>query len=243
MLMRRLDRYRNRLLATSLSSVLAWMLLAVFGASASHAVAQAVIEPASAPLTVASASASAVSSPGKAKNLSKNAIKPDWQDLTPLQQKSLRPLAEKWTTLGETQKRKWIAIAANYQKLTAPEQEKLHSRMTEWVSLSQQQRAQARLNFAESKKLTPTQKAATWTAYQALSPEEKQKLAQAVPPKPSGAAAAAKPVPPQKMATVPVSKPTAKQAPKMAAAGQSLDRNTLLPRAKPASEPSPAPQD
>jgi hypothetical protein len=243
MLMRRRDQDKIHLLAASRTTVLAWVMLAVFGASASHAVAQAVAEPASAPLAVASAKASAVTSPAKTKTVSKISFKPDWQDLTPLQQTSLKPLAEKWSTLGETQKRKWIAIAANYPKLAAPEQAKLHSRMTEWVSLSQQQRAQARLNFAESKKLTPTQKTATWTAYQALSPEEKQKLAHAATAKPSGAAAAVKPVSPQKITAVPVSRQTTKATPKMAAASQSLDRNTLLPRSKAASDPSPAPQN
>jgi hypothetical protein len=241
MFVRRPTSNKNRLLAASLTRVLPWMLLAAFGASGSQAWSQVATAPA--PLAAASASASAANSPIKPRAVSKTSVKPDWQNLTPLQQTSLKPLAEKWTTLGETQKRKWIAIAANYPKLAAPEQEKLHSRMTEWVSLSQQQRAQARLNFAESKKLTPTQKTATWTAYQALSPEEKQKLARAAQHKPNGAAAAVKPVSPQKMTAVPVSKPSTKLAPKMAAAGQSLDRNTLLPRSKPASAPISAPHN
>lgn len=168
--------------------------------------------------------------------------KPDWQDLTPAQQLSLKPLAANWNTLGESHKRKWIAIAANYPALASAEQTKLHSRMTEWVSLSQQQRAQARLNFAQSKQLTPTQKAATWQAYQALSPEEKQKLAISATPRPAGAAAAAKPVPPQKLAAVPMTRRTPKQMPRITVSNHAVNRNTLLPHSQSPVAPAPAQQ-
>lgn len=162
-------------------------------------------------------------------NIVATATRPTWQELTPAQQNSLKPLAGSWGTLGEGQKRKWIAIAANYPTLNAAEQVKLHSRMTEWISLSQQQRTQARLNFAQSKELTPDQKAATWEAYQALSAEEKEKLAIAAKPKPVGAAAAIKPVAPDKLAVVPVTRKTAVEAPKAPDAKPAVNRNTLLP--------------
>ena len=48
--------------------------------------------------------------------------------------------------------------------------------MTEWVALSPNQRSEARLNFAEARKLPPEEKKAKWQAYQALSAEERQKL-------------------------------------------------------------------
>ena len=48
--------------------------------------------------------------------------------------------------------------------------------MTEWAALSPQQRAQARLNFAEIKRLPADERKAKWEAYQALQPEEKRKL-------------------------------------------------------------------
>lgn len=179
----------------------------------------------SAPSKVSS-SASEAKSPKPLIGLSK----PGWQELTPVQQTSLKPLAANWNSLSESQKRKWLAIALNYRTLTPQEQAKMHSRMTEWVSLSQQQRGQARLNFAQSKALTPSQKAANWKAYQELSPEERQKLASSAAPKSTGAATAAKPVSSQKLAIVPVSRKTAKAEPKMAAASQTLDRNTLLPQ-------------
>ena len=87
----------------------------------------------------------------------------------------------------------------------------MHSRMNEWVDMSPQQRAAARLNFAKtkelSKQLTPDEKKAKWETYQALSPEEKAKLAAKATPKPTGAATAVKPVPTQKLAVTPKSVP------------------------------------
>jgi hypothetical protein len=133
--------------------------------------------------------------------------KPTWAELTPMQQQALKPLASSWDTVSEAQKRKWLEISKNYPSLSPEEQAVMHSRMNEWVTLSPQQRAQARLNFAKTKELsrqlTPEEKKAKWQTYQALSPEEKQKLAAKAPPKPTGAATAVKPVAPQKLASVP----------------------------------------
>ena len=179
----------------------------------------------------------------KTSNAPVTSSQPAWQDLTPAQQVSLRPLAAHWSSLDSARKRKWIALAANYSALAPAEQAKLHSRMTEWASLSPKQRDQARLNFAQSKQISPTQKAATWEAYQALSPEEKQKLAKSAPPKPAGAATAAKPVAPDKLTKIPLRKPTTKQASEVPAINQSVNRNTLLPRTKPLPEPKPTQQN
>ena len=108
--------------------------------------------------------------------------------------------------MSEPQKRKWLEISRNYSALSPEGQATLNSRMNDWVSLSPQQRAQARLNFGKtkelSKQLTPEEKKAQWEAYQALSAEEKLKLA-AKSPKPTGAATAIKPVAPQKLTTFP----------------------------------------
>lgn len=143
---------------------------------------------------------------------------PSWQELTPAQKDALKPLATNWNHFPEAKKRKWIVIAANYATLPPDGQAKLHSRMSDWVSLSPEQRNQARLNFAELKQLSPDQKAATWEAYQALSPEEKKNLALAAPQKPVGAAPAVKPVPPQKLALIPVTKQTRPPLPPASAA-------------------------
>ena len=148
---------------------------------------------------------------------------PVWSQLTPSQQQALAPLASNWnTSMNEAQKRKWLEISKNHGALTPQAQATLNSRMIEWVALSPQQRAQARLNFGKtlelSRQLTPEEKKAKWEAYQALSPEEKQKLAATASPRPSGAATAIKPVAPQKLAIVPeqaASRQAFKPAPKI----------------------------
>lgn len=114
------------------------------------------------------------------------------------------PLASSWNGISEAQKRKWLEVSKSYPSLSAADQAVMHSRMNEWVAMSPQQRAAARLNFAKTKELsnqlTPDEKKAKWETYQALSPEEKAKLAANATPKPAGAATAVKPVAPQKLA-------------------------------------------
>ena len=228
MFMRAVNQHRVPWQAGTLLAGAAFCLMTALSMPASCALAQ----------TVAASRASSAVPAAKGPVAAASSSKPAWQDLTAVQQVSLKPLAANWNSLGISQKRKWIALAQNYPSLTPTEQLKLHSRMTEWVSLSQQQRAQARLNFAQAKRLTPDEKAATWKAYQELSPEEKQKLATSAVSKPVGAAAAAKPVPAQKLAAVPVTRHSPKTAPKMAASDPKINHNTLLPQAQPASEPA-----
>jgi hypothetical protein len=112
--------------------------------------------------------------------------RPEWKDLTPAQQQALQPLAPHWSWLSEERKLKWLAISRNFQSLSPEEQAKVHRRMSKWVTLTQQQRAQARQNFKEIKNFTPEQKASQWEAYQALSAEEKRKLASQARVKPAG---------------------------------------------------------
>ncbi|WP_309684873.1 DUF3106 domain-containing protein [Polaromonas sp.] len=149
---------------------------------------------------------------------------PAWASLTPAQQQALKPLASSWnTSISEPQKRKWLEISKNYASLPPDGQATMHSRMNEWVTLSPQQRAQARLNFATtkelSKQLTPEEKKTKWESYQALSAEEKEKLAAKASPKPGGAATAVKPVAPQKLVAVPprTDQAAGKPAPKITA--------------------------
>lgn len=118
-----------------------------------------------------------------------------WAKLTPAQQTALQPLAMQWTSLTEGHKRKWIAVSANFQQFSPEDKTKLHSRMTDWANLSVKQREQARINFAQTKKLTASDKQAKWESYKALPPETKLALANInVAPKPTGAATAPKPV-------------------------------------------------
>ncbi len=164
-----------------------------------------------------------------------------WSELSAAQQQSLAPLSAQWGTISEAQKRKWIALSQNYPKLSPEEQAKLHSRMTEWVALSPQQRTQARLNFADTRKIPPDDKKAKWEAYQSLTPEQKARLAADAKPKAAGAAAAVKPVAPQKLAKVPP-KATAdqKERTRIAAPPNQVDHNTLLPQKPVAAMPAPA---
>lgn len=167
---------------------------------------------------------------------------PQWKELSPAQQQILQPLATSWNSLGVIQKGKWIAITKNYPSMAPAEQEKLNGRMAEWAALKPRDRERARLNFAETKKIPPAERVANWEAYQALSPEEKQKLAARAPKKPVGTAIAVKPVPSGKLAEVPVTRRTPPQGPAAANGKPVVDRNTLLPRApRPAaSVPAPA---
>lgn len=128
---------------------------------------------------------------------------PTWTSLTSAQQLALEPLQPHWSTLTEAQKRKWISLAAGFQKLSAANQERVHNRMIAWAALTPQQRNRARLNFAETRKITAPAKQEQWDAYQALSDEAKQALAERAARQPQGAAVAVRPVPGHKFARVP----------------------------------------
>jgi len=133
-----------------------------------------------------------------------------WDKLTPTQKIALQPLSANWANLTEGHKRKWLAVSANFAQFSPADKTKLHSRMTEWASLSAKQREQARINFAQTKALTPSDKQAKWESYKALPPETKQALANInVAPKLTGAATAAKPVAKDKLVA---SKPNSDKA-------------------------------
>jgi hypothetical protein len=130
-----------------------------------------------------------------------------WNRLSPAEQQALAPLAASWPSMNPAQQRKWLEISRNFSSLPQSEQAKMQQRMREWVALSPQERAQARLNFGKTaevaRELTPAEKLAKWQAYQALPPEQRQKLAEQAKAKSQGAAPAVQPVPAQKLAVVP----------------------------------------
>ena len=153
--------------------------------------------------------------------------RPLWMDLTESQQQALSPLAQLWPTMTEPHKRKWLAISQNFGQLSADEQTTVQGRMREWAALSPQQRSAARLNYADAKQLLQEDKKAKWEAYQALSPEAKQKLAAQQQTQPvMGAAPAIKPVPSAKLTTPPVAS-TNKALPRIAS--DQAAPTTLLP--------------
>ncbi|MCM2253075.1 MAG: DUF3106 domain-containing protein [Ramlibacter sp.] len=180
----------------------------------------------------------ATASGSKSSNNAKRTTKPLWSELTPLQQQALAPLAGKWDTVSQAQKRKWLALSQNYPGMSGAEQAKLHSRMSEWAALTPQQRTEARLNFGETKQLSPDDKKAKWEAYQALPAEEKRKLAASAPKAPA-TAAALKPAPPQKLAEVP-KPPRVAKTPRIATHPGQVDHHTLLPQPTPRPVPRPA---
>lgn len=137
---------------------------------------------------------------------------PDWKDITPAQSTVLEPLRMQWPTMSALTKRRWLLLADRYPSMDHKEQEKLHSRMNSWASLSAQQRNQARLNFANVKRLSPQELQAKWDEYQALSDAEKQRLA-AKAAVPKGAATAIRPTPKRKLAQVPAAAASAPSVP------------------------------
>ena len=154
---------------------------------------------------------------------------PRWEQLSAAEQQSLQPLALIWISLSQGHRRKWLALSKNYPAMSDADREKLQSRMAEWAALKPKEREQARLNFAQTKKLPPDARAATWEAYQALTEEERRALLDKAPKKPSGAAIAAKPVAPSKLADVPVTRKTPEPVKASSNARPAIDRYTLLP--------------
>lgn len=171
-----------------------------------------------------------------------HAPSPRWAGLSNAQRQALKPLGPAWNSLGEGQRRKWIALSLNFEKMSPSEQQKLHQRMGEWVKLSARERSQARLNFAETERLVSDDKQAKWEAYQALSEDERRKLAEQAPRRPvPGVATAVRPIPRQRLATMPVAPENQSTMPRITTAPHLINPQTLLPQVDAhASEPDAA---
>ena len=102
---------------------------------------------------------------------------PRWQELTPSQRSALKPLEREWSSIDSSGKHKWLEIAARYPSLAPAEQQRISGRMAEWVKMSPSQRSQARLNYQSARQLTPEERKARWQDYQALTPEQRSRLA------------------------------------------------------------------
>jgi hypothetical protein len=166
--------------------------------------------------TTGQAGATGKAAPSGNAQSAKAPSKPTWRELNSRQQRALEPLAATWDELSEPHKQKWLAISRNYAKMSPQEQEVLHSRMTEWSRLSNQQREQARLNFAVVKQVPADERKAKWEAYQALSEDEKRKLAnRASTTRAAGAAAAPRPASEHKFAPVPAVVQDAQHTPRI----------------------------
>jgi len=169
------------------------------------------------------------------------ASKPLWRDLTSRQQKALQPLAPYWDELTEPHKRKWLAMSRDYAKMSPEEQEVLHSRMTDWAGLTNQERAQARANFANVKQVPVDERKAKWEAYQALSDEEKSKLAErAKSAKAPGAAPTIRLVPQQKLVPIPAIGQDGQHTPRIQLAPPPAPASVATARPVPTPAPAPA---
>jgi len=102
---------------------------------------------------------------------------PTWDMLTPDQQQLLAPLQRDWPKLGPTQRSKWLNATPMLATLPQPELARLHERMRDWARLTPAERRDARVGFQVAKQVDAEQRQAKWEAYQALSPEKRQQLA------------------------------------------------------------------
>ena len=150
---------------TLLVSVLAAGLLAAL-----PFLAQAQTDAASAPVQVANPPAPTKPSPMLAA--------PDWAGLTQAQKEALAPLERDWNGLDDARKSKWLEIAPRFAALPPQERERIHERMRAWASLSPVERQQARVGYQMIQQLKTHDREAKWEAYQALSPERRQELAE-----------------------------------------------------------------
>jgi hypothetical protein len=151
-----------------------------------------------------------------------------WQSLQSSQKKALAPLAPHWAQISPAQRNKWLAMSNNFDNLSNKEQAILHERMAEWSSLSPRQRAQARLNFNQTKTLDADAKKTQWEAYQALSPEDKKKLAAQQTTGIRGAATASKAASPNKVIPL-AGKSIPAEAATKSTSSIVIDKKTLLP--------------
>ena len=188
-------------------------------------------------LTGICAQAQGPSSSGNPARAPAASLEPQWSSLTAAQREALAPLAEIWSTMSEGHRRKWVKLASTMPSLPEAGRNKLHERMEEWAKLSRKEREQARLNYARSK-TEKSNHSADWQAYQALSDEERQKLAATAPRIPPGATYTIKPIPATRLIKVPVTRHTPLEQRVATTTRMGLNRATLLPQRNAVTSPA-----
>jgi hypothetical protein len=168
-------------------------------------------------------------------------VGPAWASLSADQKVALAPLEAAWPGLSESHKSKWIALVQKFPEMAEADRSRLHARMVDWAALSPKDRELARLNFAQTKKLSSDERVANWEAYQALPDSKKQELLKAAPKKPVGVAVTVKPVPANKLAQVPVTRKTPESLRVTSGQRNMVDRYTLLPQSAGSKNGVPAP--
>jgi hypothetical protein len=107
---------------------------------------------------------------------------PAWSQLTPAQRTALAPLEKEWPGIDTLRKEKWLEIADRFPRMPADERARVQERMAQWARMSPKERGEARLHYQELRQITPAERQARWEKYQALSPEERAKLAEQARP-------------------------------------------------------------
>lgn len=115
-----------------------------------------------------------------------------WAALTPGQRTALAPLQADWGALAPERQSKWLEIARRWPALSTDEQQRLQRRMGRWARMTAEERSRARLHFQQVRRLDVDQRRAAWEAYQALSLQERRRLAARVQSSPGSRPAADK---------------------------------------------------
>ncbi|MDY0747022.1 DUF3106 domain-containing protein [Paucibacter sp. R3-3] len=103
---------------------------------------------------------------------------PAWKNLALYQKWALAPLERDWDGLDPARRSKWLEIAQRFPTLPPEEQNRMHERMRAWARLSPAERQQARLGYQVAQQIRADERRAKWEAYQALTPEQREELAE-----------------------------------------------------------------
>ena len=155
--------------------------------------------------------APAASQPTRASSPASRQGGPSWSSLTPAQRGALAPLERDWSTIDPGRKQKWLEIAARMPAMPVEERNRMQARMHEWAAMSGQERGQARLQYQESRQISPQERQRRWEAYQALSPEERRALAERARPAGTEARGQTAPISSRKSNIVPDPEQTARR--------------------------------
>lgn len=158
---------------------------------------------------------------------------PLWARLSPQQREALAPLQPHWAGIEPQQRQKWLELAARFPSMSPQERERLQQRMVGWAYLPPAERGRARLQFLESRQLQQDERQLRWNEYQALPPEQRERLARqaqergaaARPAAVSDTAAALQRASPAAAAVLPQP-----GLPRITATPEFVEPSTLLPR-------------
>ncbi len=132
--------------------------LAIAGVLVGVAVAISSV-PAGMPVPVAAPRPAAVAGPAP--------VASAWAALTSVEQKTLKPLQDRWASLDAPARAHWIKVADRLQGKPSRAVARAAQHMAAWQQLSPAQRAQARLHYVMASRLSPAERQQRWASYQA----------------------------------------------------------------------------